>query len=344
MLKPILHLVSKMRQVSDRKDYSIRATASSRDELGRLIDGFNEMLQEIENRHREIEAYRSNLEDLVNRRTQELSLSNRRLQESFDELQQSKIKVEIASKAKSAFLANMSHELRTPLNAIIGFSEILKNESFGPLGAPPYREYCSDIFTSGQHLLSVINQILDLTKIETGKLELEESTTSVNSMLHHCHRVLKGNASAKGIVFPAPATDCGDTEFVCDVTRIRQILMNLLSNAIKFTSTTGKVVLSARVTDSHLIFSVADNGIGVDEKNFEHIFLPFGQVENAYSRRNDGVGIGLPLSRALAQAHGGDIRIESKVGHGTTMSLLIPASRISTDSAGKGEQNYGSTA
>jgi signal transduction histidine kinase len=344
MLKPMLHLVGKMRQVSDRKDYSIRAAATTRDELGRLIAGFNEMLQEIENRHRELEAYRSNLEELVGRRTQELSVSNARLRESFDELQRSKIKIEEASKAKSTFLANMSHELRTPLNAIIGFSEILKNESFGPLGAPPYKEYCTDIFVSGHHLLSVINQILDLTKIETGKLELEESATSVSSILSHCHKVLMVNARAKEIAFPRPETDCGDTVFVCDVTRIRQILMNLLTNAIKFTSTKGKVVLRARRTDSYLIFSVTDNGIGVDEKSFEHIFLPFGQVENAYSRSNDGVGIGLPLSRALAQAHGGDIRIESKVGSGTTMSLLIPASRITPDAAGKGEPQIRSSA
>lgn len=328
MLRPMLNLVSTMHEVSEQRDYSLRARMGANDEVGRLISGFNAMLERIENQHKELEQYRRDLEGLVQKRTVELSNSNQQLKITVLELREAKAKVEAASKAKSEFLANMSHELRTPLNAIIGFSEIMLNETFGPLGSGQYKEYSEDICASGHHLLAVISDILDMTKIEVGKFTLNESMVSVSLLLKDVYRLIRPSAEKRAIDFPPPRNSCGDTVLKCDPTRVRQILLNVLSNAVKFTNSGGTVALGANMEGGAIIFEIRDSGIGIARADLQHILEPFGQVEAAYSRNHDGVGLGLSLSRGLIRAHGGDIYIASKVGKGTRVSVVIPAARV----------------
>lgn len=235
---------------------------------------------------------------------------------------------EYANRSKDEFLANVSHELRTPLNAVIGFSEVLSAEMFGPLGRDVYRDYASHIHDSGSHLLALINDILDLSKIEAGKLELHEERVSVSQAVETSLTLVAERARQGQINLHRDVPD-GLPDFKGDSTRTKQVLLNLLSNAVKFTPAGGHVEVSAALADNgDLIISVADNGIGMDGEDIPLALSAFGQVDSTFTRRFEGTGLGLPLANSLILAHGGRLAIKSKRGEGTKVIVHLPASRL----------------
>ncbi len=244
------------------------------------------------------------------------------------ELQAAQRQAEIANRAKSEFLANMSHELRTPLNAIIGFAEVMTGEMFGPLGTPKYREYAGDIVASGQHLLAVISDILDLSKIEAGRRELEERPCQAAEIAEEALRFVQQSARDKAIELRSEIAP-GLPAFHADRRALLQVLVNLLANAVKFTEGPGEVVLSASLApDGDMVFAVRDTGIGIAEKDIPIVLTPFGQVESSLERRHPGTGLGLPIAKSLTELHGGRLRVESSLGSGTVVSVHLPAERV----------------
>ncbi|HUL06532.1 MAG TPA: HAMP domain-containing sensor histidine kinase, partial [Candidatus Acidoferrum sp.] len=237
-----------------------------------------------------------------------------------------KARAESANQAKSKFLANISHELRTPLNAILGFSEILKTKLFGPLGAPQYENYVCDIHESGVLLLNLINDLLDLSKIEAGKFVLQEDICDVEEIADAATRVMAERALRAGVTLERKIAALPPVR--ADERKIKQIMLNLLSNAVKFTPQGGTVTLSAGLDDAGgVTFAVADTGIGIAPHQLERVMEPFGQVENIMTRTHAGTGLGLPLCKALAQLHGGTLTLESEVGSGTTVTIVLPKDR-----------------
>ena len=237
---------------------------------------------------------------------------------------------EQANKAKSAFLANMSHELRTPLNAIMGFSEVMKEEHLGPVHNARYLSYAGDIHSSGRYLLGIINDILDLSKIEAGKMSLENAEQfSLRTSLEGSMNMV----AALGEKYDVRVTGSLPSMHVrlLAVERmVRQILINLLSNAIKFTPAGGNVTVSGYAADDGgYAVIVQDTGIGMTEKEIEQALTPFGQVQNKLTAKHNGTGLGLPLARAMLELHGGTLAISSLPGHGTRIVLNFPASRVS---------------
>jgi len=249
------------------------------------------------------------------------------------ELQEAKTEAEIANRAKSEFLANVSHELRTPLNAVLGFSEMLQTAKFGPLGHDLYLEYANFIHDSGEHLLAIISDILDVSKIEAGKLVMQEDEVDVSRLCDSAMSLVKGRAQGKNISLIKEIPDDPPDIFV-DPRIMKQILINLLSNAVKFTGEEGSVTLEARVTDSgEFRFVVSDNGIGIAEDNIASVLLPFGQVHDIYTKNHEGTGLGLPLAKRLAEIHDGTLTLTSEVDVGTSVVVDLPAARILPKSA-----------
>jgi PAS domain S-box-containing protein len=237
---------------------------------------------------------------------------------------------EIASRSKSEFLANISHELRTPLNAIIGFSEIMREQIFGPLGSPQYLEYTGDVLDSAHHLLDVINDILDIAKAEAGKLELAEDTVDIASIVAAAMRLVQERAQRGGVRLKSELPPLPPLH--ADERKLKQILINLLTNAIKFTPVEGSVTVGARLAESgDLLVTVADTGIGIAEKDIATALAPFGQVDSKLNRKYEGTGLGLPLCNAMAKLHGGELAIASVVGKGTTVTIRLPAVRVQAD-------------
>ena len=232
-----------------------------------------------------------------------------------------------ANRAKSEFLANMSHELRTPLNAIIGFSDILKKELFGAINNDKYSEYVRDINDSGHHLLSIINDILDLAKAEAGKLSLQEDEVDLSRCLEDAMRMCRGRAATAGVDLVFPGMGHSLYAYV-DERLIRQIVLNLLTNAVKFTHQGGRVTLTLSSDDDAILIRVADTGIGIAPEDIERIIRPFEQVETVLSRTHGGTGLGLPLTAKLTELHGGELTIESQVQQGTTVTVRLPADRL----------------
>ncbi|RMD63529.1 MAG: hypothetical protein D6826_04700 [Alphaproteobacteria bacterium] len=233
-----------------------------------------------------------------------------------------------ANRAKSEFLANMSHELRTPLNAIIGFSEIMLGETFGKIGNPKYVEYLRDIHESGTHLLEIINDLLDLSKIEAGKMTLDEAPLDITRLVRNTLRLMSDKAEERGI-----ALSCDMAEdippIVADERKVKQVLINLLSNAIKFTSHGGWVKVRVAVdADGRLTISVADNGIGISQQDQKAVLRPFAQADSGLNRKYEGSGLGLPLAKKIVELHGGTLTLESELTRGTTVTVTFPGSRL----------------
>ncbi len=247
--------------------------------------------------------------------------------EADEQLLLAKQKAELADRAKTDFLANMSHELRTPLNSILGFSESIQHQVFGPLEHEKYREYIDNIHESAQHLLDLINDILDIAKIEERKLILHEESLDVAAMVDACCRLIKPRAK-KGKISLEEQFPNDLPPVFADERAVKQILFNLLSNAVKFTSTNGSVAITAKVTATgEFVITVTDNGIGMDEKSIETAMLPFGQVDSSITRKCQGTGLGLPLSKGLVEVHGGTLIVESEVDVGTTVMVTFPPER-----------------
>jgi signal transduction histidine kinase len=243
---------------------------------------------------------------------------------------------EAANRSKNDFLAIMSHELRTPLNAIIGFSEIIANQMFGPIGQAKYADYANDIRSSGTHLLSIINDILDISKAEAGKLQLEEEPIDPVESLNRAMRMFRQRASEIGVDLSFRVS--GDIPWIiADPRLFNQVAINLTSNALKFTPEGGHVWIDIGFDASgDLALSVKDTGIGIRKTDIARVFEPFVQVENAMSRTHQGTGLGLPLVRKIMNLHGGTVELESAVGEGTTVTAIFPKSRfVAPDSAGE---------
>jgi signal transduction histidine kinase len=291
--------------------------ADSASELGRLGLAFNTMADALRTRYAaqeraeaELSHLNATLESRIERRTIELEEANR---------------------AKSRFLANMSHELRTPLNAIIGFSDVIKSETLGPIGNESYRGYIEDISFSGNHLLAIINDVLDIARYEAGKLELEEESVAVAESIQDALRLMTLQAAQGEVVLawlPAPP----ELPYLyCDRVRFRQMLLNVLSNAVKFTPPGGRIEITTELADG-LAIIIKDTGIGIKPEDISRVLTPFGQVASVYSRIHQGTGLGLSLTRALIEQHGGSLTLVSAPGLGTTVRIAFPAERVIQDS------------
>jgi signal transduction histidine kinase len=324
--RPLNRLTGIIEELSRRQDYTLRVPRTSADEIGILTDGFNLMLGEIERQYRELEQYRTTLEEQVKDRAAVLSTDNERLKEKITELQAAKLQAEAASKAKSDFLANMSHELRTPLNAIIGFSDLMRSEILGPIGNRTYVDYATDINFSGTHLLEIINDILDVVRHESGRMDLKEELVDVEAVIDEALRIVAPQALQGEVELARRASAPPVPPLFCDRVRVRQMLLNILSNAVKFTGPGGSVEVSAELGDG-IDLIVKDSGVGVKPEDIGRIMTRFGQVASGYSR-NQGAGLGLTLTRALVERHGGRLSLHSAPGVGTTVRLSFPAARV----------------
>jgi signal transduction histidine kinase/ActR/RegA family two-component response regulator len=318
---PILELEQTMRSVSMDKNYAVRAVKSCGDEIGRLIDGFNTMLSEIQ--HGDKALQRAN--DELKTRTQELEQEIIHRKRTQEELLKAKQAAEEANRAKSAFLANMSHELRTPLNAIIGYSEMLEEET-RDVGRIENVADLQRIQAAGKHLLSLINDVLDLSKIEAGKMGLHLETFTVQAMIEEIVTTLQAAAqkNSNRIVVHL-AHDIGSMH--ADVTKVRQILFNLLSNACKFTDHGTITVQAERHTKDKdwIVVRVTDTGIGMTEDQQWNLFQDFTQADASISRKYGGTGLGLAISFRFALMMHGHIRVESQPGEGSTFTVELPA-------------------
>ena len=248
-----------------------------------------------------------------------LAIQNARL---FREIEDKGRQLEAANRHKSEFLANVSHELRTPLNAIIGFSEVLQERLFGELNEKQ-AEYTDDILSSGRHLLSLINDILDLSKIEAGRMELEVTTFDLPDAIENALLLVRERASRHGIKLDR-AIDERLGDFTGDERKVKQVLVNLLSNAVKFTPEGGRIKVEARLGDNAAMVSVADTGIGIAKEDQEVIFEEFRQVGSNYAQKREGTGLGLSLTRKFVEMHGGKIWVESELGKGATFTFTLP--------------------
>ncbi len=299
-----------------------------RDELGLVIAAFNELQVrdiawegELKAANEQLRASQSDLRSLNKDLEQ-------RVRDRTAELEAQKIEADTANRAKSEFLANMSHELRTPLNAIIGFSEVMSGDVLQHLTNMKRREYAGDILSSGRHLLDVINDILDIAKIEAGEMQLHNQVIDLADVVDAAMRLIRERAKDKGIALRV-ALPRSTPALRADQRACKQMLINLLSNAVKFTKPGGCVEISAGTdADGALRLSVNDTGIGISAENLERVQLPFTQIDGSLGRKYQGTGLGLPLVKSLAELHGGTVEIASELERGTAVSVIFPADRV----------------
>jgi signal transduction histidine kinase len=253
--------------------------------------------------------------------------ANRAKSELCETLDRSRREAEDASRAKSHFLATMSHELRTPLNAIIGFSDIMATQVLGPVGNPKYLEYAADIRTSGQHLLAIINNVLDLSKVEAGRFELHEEEVQLSSIVAAGLKLVKQQARDNGLSIDADVS--ANLTLIADERALKQIVINLLSNAVKFSRENGSVWIRAFIDESGgMMLSVKDDGIGIASKDVRRLLEPFRQADEPLIRKRPGTGLGLALVKSLVELHGGSVALDSVFGEGTTVTLQFPPTRV----------------
>ncbi|WP_419903107.1 ATP-binding protein [Kiloniella sp.] len=294
LLKPMKELNQGF-STFDQKELRHKIPIKSTDEVGDLIEGYNRMIDKLEQHEKQQLVYVQGLE--------------------------------AANRAKTYFLANMSHELRTPLNAILGFSEMIKYEMLGKIDEPRYREYADDIYSSGTLLLEIINDILDMSKIEAGELNLQNEVVDLGEITASCFKIISGRAERNRIsLISNIAPDC--PYLYGDNTRLRQLLLNLLSNSVKFTPEGGEITLSAGLNErSQIEISIEDNGIGIPEQKIAEVLKPFIQVDSHLTRQHEGTGLGLPLSKTFMELHDGELILESELNRGTKVTMVFPADR-----------------
>ena len=312
-------------QIVERTNLTVAALVASL--MLFLIFSIFAMLANLRERERII-AQKSLAEAESATLTQQLKDEKVRLLSLVGELNRAKRSADEANRAKSEFLASMSHELRTPLNAILGFSEVIKEELFGPVGQAKYVDYAHDVHSSGQHLLDLINDILDISKIDAGKVELREENISIPGLIADAASLVRERAQKSGVGLEV-LTATSLPLLVADKRLLKQILLNLLSNAIKFTPAGGRVTVKAALeANGGMRITVSDTGIGMNPEDITKAMSPYGQIDSRVSRKHEGTGLGLPISHSLARLHDGELDVQSKPGQGTSITLILPPQRV----------------
>ena len=325
---PILTLAEAAQQIERESNYSIRVTATTRDEMAVLYESFNRMVEQIQSSNAKLEQANAGLEEAHAFLEQRVSERTRELQEEVHhradiqiELERAKNAAEAANRAKSDFLANMSHEIRTPLNAILGFASLMRD---GSETEAERLDFLNTIQNGGQHLVGLVNDILDLSKIEAGQMEFDRVPTSPHQIIAEIMSVLRVRAQEKGLSLEYSWASSIPERISTDPGRLRQLLINLVGNAIKFTEHGGvRLVARLDVDDEQLIIDVIDSGIGIPRQKLEAIFDPFSQADSSVTRRFGGTGLGLSICRHIAHALGGGVSVSSELGQGSVFTLHV---------------------